>query len=187
MSHLDPLLERNLDFAPTGAHVGLGPIPKHQAFVITCMDSRIDPAHILGVELGDALVFRNGGGRVTDDVLRDIAFVAAVTTMMSGGEPPTFEVAVIHHTGCGSAFLADDSFRSSLAATTGSSAASLEALAVTDPNVSVGVDVAIVRDSAIVPSTVSVSGHVYDVDTGIVTTVHPATTLSDPQPLARPV
>lgn len=174
MSHLDPLLSRNLDFARTGAHVGLAPVPEHLAFVVTCMDSRLDPAHILGAELGDVLVFRNGGGHVTDEVLRDIAFVAAVTTMMSGGEPPTFEVAVIHHTGCGSAFLADDAFRTSLAANTGIAGESLAALAVTDPHVTVGVDVETVLDSAIVPSTVSVSGHVYDIDTGIVTTVHPA-------------
>jgi len=174
MSHLDPLLERNLDFARTDAHVGLGPIPKHQAFVVTCMDARLDPAHILGADLGDALVHRNGGGRVTDSVLRDIAFVAAATTMMSGGEAPTFEVAVIHHTGCGSALLADESFRSSLAATTCSDDASLETLAVVDPDASVRVDVGIIRNSALVPTSVAVSGHVYDVETGIVTTVCPA-------------
>ena len=179
MSNLDPLLERNVAFAHTGAHDGLPPIPRHQLFVVTCMDSRIDPAHILGAELGDALVFRNGGGRVTLDVVRDIAFVAAVTTMMSGGEPPSFEVAVIHHTSCGSAFLADEAFSASLAATTGADATDLAMLAVTDPHQSIAVDVETLLSSESIPGTVVVSGHVYDVDTGLITTIHPAVAKAD--------
>ncbi len=174
MSNLEPLLERNRVFAQTGAHLGLPPSPKHQVFIITCMDGRVDPAHVLGAELGDAIVFRNGGGRVTHDVLREIAFVAAVSTIMSGGQPPAFEVAVIHHTSCGSAFLADEAFRGSLAQTTGHAESDLAALAVTDPFRTIADDVDTLLSSDLVPATVAVSGHVYDVDTGLVTIHRPS-------------
>lgn len=179
MSHLSPLLERNQSFAPTGAHQGLPPIPRHQVFVVTCIDGRLDPAHILGVELGDALVYRNAGGRVTDDVLRDVAFIGEAVSMMSGGEAPDFEVAVIHHTSCGSGFLNDPAFREPLVASTGEDDAKLAALAVTDPHRSVAHDVELLTSSAAVPASVLISGHVYDVETGLVTTVHLAAKKGD--------
>lgn len=175
MSNLNPLLERNRTFASTGAHEGLTPIPTHQLVVVTCMDGRVDPAHILGVKLGDALVIRNAGGRVTQDVLHEVAFVGAATEMMFGAEAPPFEVAVLHHTGCGSGLLADPTFRTSFVERTGAADAALAASAVTDPFESVTHDVALLVESPIVPAAASVSGHVYDVDTGVITTVVPRT------------
>jgi hypothetical protein len=75
MTNLDPLLERNHAFAGTGVHAELTPMPRLSLFVITCIDGRVDPARVLGLELGDALVLRNAGGRVTDEVIEEIAFV----------------------------------------------------------------------------------------------------------------
>ena len=175
MSNLNPLLDRNRSFAGTGAHEGLTPIPKHQVLVVTCMDGRVDPAHILGVELGDALVIRNSGGRVTPDVLQEIAFIGAVTEMMFGDDAEPFEVAVLHHTGCGSGFLADPDFRAALRAHTGADDQALADSAVTDPYESVGHDVNQLLQSPLLPRTASVSGHVYDVATGLVTTTVPST------------
>lgn len=175
MSNLNPLLERNQTFASTGAHEELTPIPTHQLIVVTCMDGRVDPAHILGIELGDALVIRNAGGRVTQDVLHEVAFVGAATEMMFGADAPPFEVAVLHHTSCGSGLLADPAFRASFVERTGADEAALAASAVTDPLESVAHDVALLAESPIVPTAASVSGHVYDVDTGLVTTVVPRT------------
>ncbi|MGI9616795.1 MAG: carbonic anhydrase [Acidimicrobiales bacterium] len=174
MSNLNPLLERNEAFASTGAHQGLTPIPKQQLVVVTCMDGRVDPAHILGVELGDALVIRNSGGRVTDDVLNEIAFVGAATELMFGDDAQPFEVAIIHHTGCGSGLLADPDFRATLEARTGVDDESLAAAAVTEPFATVRRDVDLLTHAAMLPPKASVSGHVYDVDTGVVTTVEPA-------------
>lgn len=171
MTNLTPFIERNRTFATTGAHEGLTPIPNHQLIVVTCMDGRVDPAHILGVELGDALVLRNAGGRVTDDVLREIAFVGQVTDLMFGDEAPPFEVAIIHHTSCGSAFLADADFRADLAARTGTDEAELAHAAVTDPHRSIADDLELLSASTILPDRASISGHVYDVDTGLVHTV----------------
>lgn len=175
MSNLNPLLERNQAFAGTGAHEGLTPIPNRQLVVVTCMDGRVDPAHILGVELGDALVIRNSGGRVTQDVLQEIAFIGSVTELMFGDEAQPFEVAVIHHTGCGSGFLADPGFRATLSARTGADDHALAESAVTEPFESVKRDVERLTQSPLLPTRASISGHVYDVDTGLVTTAAPAT------------
>ena len=108
---LQPLLTRNADFAASGTHEGLTPMPRHQAMIITCMDGRIDPAHLLQLELGDALVMRNGGGRVNDDVIHEVAFIGAVTDLMLGDAAPPYEVAIVHHTGCGTGLLADPGCR----------------------------------------------------------------------------
>jgi carbonic anhydrase len=176
MSNLDPLIERNQSFAKTGAHTQLAPMPKHQLFVISCIDGRVDPAHILGMELGDALVLRNAGGRVNDEVIREIAFIAALTENLLGDKAPPFEVAVIHHTECGTGFLADDEFRHNFADRIGASEQELGAQAVTDPTQSVRDDVETLLASRLLPGRVSVSGHVYDLTSGLVTTVaEPAT------------
>ena len=170
MSKLQPLLERNRTFAATGAHAGLAIMPRQPVFLVTCLDPRVDPAAFLGVELGDAPVIRNAGGRVTEAVIDDIAFIGYLArTMMPGG--PLFEVAVIHHTGCGTGFLADAGFRSALAAHTGLDEASLAAQAVIDPADTVRADVRRLLASPKVPPQISVSGHVYDLQTGLVTII----------------
>jgi carbonic anhydrase len=171
MSTLDPLLERNRAFARTEAHRGLTPVPSHQVFVISCIDPRVDPAHILGLGPGDALVLRNAGGRVTAETVAEIAFVATLTETMFGDDALPFEVAVIHHTACGTGLLADDGFRRTFANRIGAEEAELAGAAVTDPAVSVRDDVERLLASPAIPERVSVSGHVYDVETGLVETV----------------
>src|SRR5438105_1706929 len=107
---IDIALARNRAFAAAGAHKDAVVFPNLRLFVITCLDPRVDPAHILGLELSDAMVVRNVGGRVTPEVINDVAFIGQVAeTFLSDG--PLFEVAVIHHTQCGAGALADDTFR----------------------------------------------------------------------------
>jgi carbonic anhydrase len=170
VSNLRPLLDRNRAFAAGGAHAGLAILPRQQVFIVTCLDPRVDPAAFLGIELGDAPVIRNAGGRVTEAVIRDIAFIGYLARTMIG-DGPLFEVAVIHHTGCGTGFLADAAFRSALAARTGQDEAALAAEAVLDPAATVRADVERLLSSAAVRPEISVSGHVYDLETGLVTTV----------------
>ena len=85
-------------------------LPRQGLHIVICIDCRVDPAQILGIELGDALVRRNIGGRVTPAVIADIAY-AAYLVQAKAPQGPWFEVAVIHHTDCGSALLADDDLR----------------------------------------------------------------------------
>src|SRR6516165_9778187 len=104
-ANIDLALERNRTFAAADGHEGATVLPNLRLFVITCLDPRVDPAHFLGLGLGDGVVARNVGGRVTREVINDVAYIGQITeTMLPDG--PLFEVAVIHHTQCGSGVLA---------------------------------------------------------------------------------
>ena len=166
------MLEHNEQFAQTYTPAALG-LPTAQVIILTCLDHRIDPAMVLGLQPGDAPVIRNAGGRVTEAVIDDLAFLAFLTEQLSGGRgvlDALFEVAVIHHTQCGTGFLADPDFRQQAAEATGLSEAALEASAVADPYVTVKADVERLLTSPRLSPKVSVSGHVYDISTGRVAT-----------------
>ena len=149
-SRMTPLLERNEQFARTYAAAPLA-LPAAQVILITCLDHRVDPALTLGLRLGDAPGLRNAGGPVDGD--------------------KSVEVAVIHHTQCGTGLLADPGFRREASEATGADEAALEASAVADPHITVAADVERLLASPLLPPQMSVSGHVYDVETGRVTTV----------------
>ena len=172
MTRMTPLLERNQQFASTYTPGPLAP-PTAQVVIVTCLDHRVDPAIVLGLRLGDAQVIRNAGGRVTQAVIDDIAYLAYLAEQLFGGQGPAdtlFEVAVVHHTQCGTGFLADPSFRQQAAEATGLSEAALEASAVADPHTTVKADVEHLLTSPLLSPKVSVSGHVYDIATGRLTT-----------------
>ena len=172
MTNMTPLLERNEQFARTYASVPLG-LPSAQVVVVTCLDHRIDPARVLGLDPGAAPVIRNAGGRVTPAVIDDVAFLGFLTEQLSGGPgalDTLFEVAVIHHTQCGTGFLADPGFRRQAAEATGLSETVLEASAVADPHITIKDDVERLLTSPLLSPKVSVSGHLYDIATGRVTT-----------------
>jgi carbonic anhydrase len=169
---MSPLLERNEQFAAAYTPAPLGP-PTAQLIVVTCLDHRVDPAITLGLQLGEAPVIRNAGGRVTQAVIEDIAYLAFLAEQLFGDQLEAgrlFEVAVIHHTQCGTSFLADPSFRHQAAEATGLAEAALEAAAVADPHATVKADVERLLASPLLSPKVSVSGHVYDIATGRVTT-----------------
>jgi carbonic anhydrase len=169
---MKPLLERNEQFAHAYTPVALGP-PAARMLVVTCLDHRVDPAIVLGLRLGDAPVIRNAGGRVTPAVIDDIAYLAFLAEQLFADQlaaDTLFEVAVIHHTQCGTGLLADPGFRHQAAEATGLAEAALEASAVADPHTTVKADVERLLTSPLLAPKVSVSGHVYDIATGRVTT-----------------
>ena len=170
MSGFELALARNHAFAAAGGHDGAVTSPNLGLFVITCLDPRVDPAHFLGLRVSDAMVIRNGGGRVTPEVIDHVAFVCQlVETFRPDG--PLFEVAVIHHTQCGSGALADDDFRRRYAERIGADETAVREVAVLDPAATVARDVELLRDAPSISPRITVSGHVYDVETGLVTTV----------------
>ena len=175
MSNFAELLRNNQDFARTGAKDQVPAIPflpNKQVYVLTCIDPRVDPAQLFGLELGDAIVARTVGGRVTPAVLQDLAWISYLHQTKTP-DAGWFEFAVMHHTDCGSGFFADDDLRRDFAARDGYDEAELAGLAVLDPAVTVPVDVARVIDAPQVPAQVKVTGLAYDVKTGLVTTVVP--------------
>ena len=173
MTRMTPLLDRNEQFAGTYVPVALGP-PTAQVIVVTCLDHRVDPASTLGLRLGEAPVIRNAGGRITPAVIDDINYLAFLAEQLFADQIAAdrlFEVAVIHHTQCGTSLLADPGFRHRAAEATGLPEAALEASAVADPHATVKVDVERLLTAPNLSPKVSVSGHVYDIATGRVTTV----------------
>ena len=173
-ANIDLALERNRTFAAAGGHEGAVVFPNLRLFVITCLDPRVDPAYVLGLGLSDAMVVRNVGGRVTQDVINDVAFIGQLAESVFADGGPLFEVAVIHHTQCGAGALADDAFRRSYAARIGADESVLREHAVLDPVATVKHDVELLRSAPAVSPRIAVSGHVYDVVDGLVETVVPA-------------
>jgi carbonic anhydrase len=171
-ANIDPALERNRAFAASEGHQGAVMFPNLRLFVITCLDPRVDPAHFLGLGLSDAMVVRNVGGRVTPEVINDVAFISQIAENVVP-DGPLFEVAVIHHTQCGAGALADDTFRRRYAERIGAEESTLREHAILDPTATVTSDVERIRSAPAIPPRVTVSGHVYDVATGLVQTVIP--------------
>jgi len=134
----------------------LGAQPSRRAAVVTCMDCRIDPAAVLGLEPGEAHVLRNAGGVVTDDVIRSLA--------ISQRKLGTREVMLIHHTGCGMQTLSEDGFRAELLADTGIEPP-FAAESFTDLDEDVRQSIRRVRHSPFLPHRDQVRGFVLDVDT----------------------
>jgi carbonic anhydrase len=175
MTHIDELLARNKAFARTDVRDRVPDIPfipNLQTFVITCIDPRVDPASILGLELGDAIVERNVGGRVTPAVIQDVAWISYLHEVKTP-DADWFELAIIHHTDCGSGFFADPEVRHGFAER-GFDEQALARLAVIHPAETVRVDVErLFREPSVSPR-IKVSGYSYDVGTGLVTEVVPA-------------
>jgi carbonic anhydrase len=106
---IEDLLARNASH-----RAGPGSLPGKPALrvaVVACMDARLDPVGLLGLEPGDAHVIRNAGGVVTDDVIRSLA--------VSQRKLGTTEVLLLHHTKCGMATFTDEDFWSELEQDTG--------------------------------------------------------------------
>ena len=176
-ANIDPALQRNRAFAASQGHQGAVVFPNLGLFVVTCLDPRVDPAHFLGLGLSDAMVVRNVGGRVTPEVINDVAFISQI---VEGVIPdgPLFEVAVIHHTQCGAGALADDAFRRQYADRIGAEESTLREHAILDPAATVTSDVERIRSASAITPRVSVSGHVYDVVAGRVKTILTAEALA---------
>ena len=123
----DDLVRRNAAFAATGAFAGLAFPTSDTLQVLGCVDSRVDPGDVLGLELGEAVVMRNIGGRITPAALRSWALLGR----LSQGQPPGGHLVILHHTDCGITRLAD--YPEQLAAFFEIPVDELESKAVTDP------------------------------------------------------
>jgi carbonic anhydrase len=164
MTPIDLLLERNAAFA-AAAHEPLSLMPRLGACVVTCPDPRVDPATVLGLELGDAAVVRAAAGRISPIVLQQLLFLAAVAAVGGRGEEG-LELVLMPHTDCGITHLQGPEHRDALAAFLGCAPGDLEAKSVADPYGAVRADIEWLAASPLIPASLSVTGLVYDVHTG---------------------
>lgn len=132
--------------------------PSRRVAVVTCMDARLDPEEFLGLGLGEAHMIRNAGGRVSDDALRSLV----ISQRLLG----TNEVVVIHHTDCGMMSFTNADLREKIRSDLGADASGRDFLTFSDLDESVREDVQALRRSELVPDDVTVTGAVYEVETG---------------------
>ena len=113
MSELTELTDRNRAFA---AEYGgpLNIVPKFSTIVLSCVDARVDPAHFLGLEPGEALVMRNAGARVTKDVELDIGILWTLGGKLMGDKFNGMELAIVQHADCGLERLANPELQAAL-------------------------------------------------------------------------
>ena len=157
MSVTDELIENAERYASEFDKGELPLPPARKVAVVACMDARLNPYGLLGLEEGDAHVIRNAGGVVTDDEIRSLA----ISQRLLGTE----EIILIHHTDCGMLTFKDDDFRRQLQEETGIKP-EWPAEAFDDLEEDVRQSIARIKASPFVPRKDSVRGFVYDVHTG---------------------
>ena len=159
MGSFDDLLAANRDFSVDFALGGFDGVAHAGLAIVTCMDSRIDPLRMIGLEPGDAKIFRNPGGRVTTQALE--ALVLGVHLL--GVE----RVLIIPHTRCAMTSNTEQELREKVGASAGQDASWQHFHVVEDQLASLEKDVQKVRSHPLIPDSVLVGGFVYDGDPGL--------------------
>jgi carbonic anhydrase len=157
MSVTDELLANNERYAASFDKGDLPLPPAKKVVVVACMDARLNPYGVLGLEEGDAHVIRNAGGVVTDDEIRSLA----ISQRLLGTE----EIILIHHTDCGMLTFNDDDFKAQVQEDTGIRP-DWAAEAFDDLDEDVRQSIARIKASPFIPRKDSVRGFVYEVETG---------------------
>ena len=170
MSEIQILKRRNEIYAENHKK-GLPINPKFSTLILSCIDARVDPAHFLGLEQGEALVLRNPGGRVTPEIERDLAILWTLVAKVSGENFKGLSLAIIHHTDCGYERLANPEFQKGLNAKLGIDIETLDQLAIHNHMSALDSDISKLKNSSIVPSELNVTGFMYDVDDGKLTEI----------------
>jgi carbonic anhydrase len=157
MSATDELLKNAQKYAESFDKADLPLPPAKKLAVIACMDARLNPYAILGLQEGDAHLIRNAGGVVTDDEIRSLAISQRLLA--------TEEIVLIHHTDCGMLTFTDDDFKKSVQDDTGIKP-EWAAEAFDDLEGDVRQSIARIKASPFIPRKDSVRGFVYEVETG---------------------
>ena len=157
MTVTDELLENAERYADGFDRGGLPLPPAKRVAVLACMDARLDPHRLLGLEEGDAHVIRNAGGVITDDEIRSLA----ISQRLLGTE----EIMLIHHTDCGMLTFTDDELRRQIQDETGVKPG-WAAAAFDDLEDDVRQSIARIKASPFIPRKDRIRGFVYEVETG---------------------
>ena len=158
MTVVQEFLKANEGYARTFQKGHLPMPPARHVAVLTCMDARLDPARLLGLEEGDAHVIRNAGGRASEDAIRSLV----ISQQLLG----TNTVVVIHHTDCGMLTFSNADLRTKLKQELNANAEHIDFLPFKDLEQSVRDDVATLKASPLIPKNVEISGFIYDVKSG---------------------
>lgn len=155
----DDLLAANRAFAADFGLSGFDGVAHAGVAVVTCMDSRIDPLGMLGLKPGDAKIFRNPGGRVTEQALEALVLGVHLLNVE--------RILVVPHTRCAMASATLEEVRARVAASAGQDASWQTFSMVSDQEATLRDDVHKVEAHPLIPDSVKVGGFLYDVDTGL--------------------
>jgi carbonic anhydrase len=158
MSFSEELLEANARYAESFPGTHLTAAPSRHIVILTCMDARIDNFDAFGLEVGDAHILRNAGGRVTDDVIRSL--------LLSSDVLGTRYVAVIHHTQCGLLGTSNDQIHQAIRDDRSVEATHIDFQPIRDLDESVRADIARLEASRLLRKDMTYAGFVYDVADG---------------------
>jgi carbonic anhydrase len=157
MTVIDELVENAKSYAETFDKRQLPMPPARKVAIVACMDARLNPYGLLGLEEGDAHVIRNAGGVITDDEIRSLA----ISQRLLGTE----EIMLIHHTDCGMLTFTDEQFREQIQQDTGLKP-QWAAECFGDVEDDVRQSIARIEASPFIPNKETIRGFVYDVETG---------------------
>ncbi len=163
MSSIETLINRNKAFVNNFNQGALPLSPKLRTLILTCTDARVDPAFILNLDLGECLVMRNTGGRVTTEIIEEIGCITFMAGQMDGGVSKPFEILIMHHTDCGAERFADPNLQNALKQHVG---VDVSSLAITNHEKSLEEDIERLRHSPKIPKHLTISGCIYDVKDG---------------------
>ncbi len=167
MKDFSELLERNKNFAETYKG-NLSKTPQFYTIILTCVDTRVDPAHFLGLNLGDAFVFRKPGARVTADFEKEIGIMWSMIKTNTGDNFNGLSLAIIHHTDCGVENIAAPKLKEAIKLNTGMNDEEIENFAIKDHAQSIKNDIEQLKTSEHVPNELNISGYIYNMESGIV-------------------
>ena len=158
MPIVNELVSANEQFAAAFDKGELPMPPARNLAILACMDARLHPEKFLGLNIGDAHVIRNAGGRASDDAIRSLIISSRLLN--------TREFVVIHHTDCGMLTFSNADLRGKLKQETGADASSIDFLPFSNLEESVREDVRRIQDSPFIADSIPVSGYIYDVRSG---------------------
>jgi carbonic anhydrase len=160
----EKILEDASEYAARYVQSKVSSRPAREMAVVMCMDARLRAYSILGIKEGDAHVIRNAGGVVTEDVVRSLV----VSQRLLG----TRHIILVHHTDCGMTTFTDDGMKAEIQAETGLKPSfSLESFS--DPEDNVRQSMLRIKTNPFIPHKDSISGFVFDVESGKLSVVEP--------------
>jgi carbonic anhydrase len=157
-SEFSDVLDANGTFVKVFQHSELTGTARKGLAIVTCMDSRISPLDVVGMQAGDAKILRNAGARVTEDVLRTLVLASYLLGVT--------RVLVMPHTDCRMAISDEASIHATIKNQFGVDTSSLEFRTSSNQRESLVEDVARIRSYPLLHKGVSVAGAIYNVSTG---------------------
>lgn len=169
-------LDRNRAFAAQFEQGEMPALPKLGTLFLTCIDARVDPAHVLGLELGEAVVFRNNGGRVTPGFLEELSVLSLMVARMTGAHEASFAIVLMQHTKCGAQSFADPELRALIQDRAN---VDVSGSAITNHENDLRTDMERLRDAPNLPGGLRVTAMLYDVESGAVRQIAPERSLAE--------